>query len=119
MPVLPRLRHLGRLVLLWFALSLGAAIASPIVHPQALQLVCSSAGTVKVVVQSEEGVQPPGVGHLDCPLCQLPGGGLPPAPVLPLAAVAPADAAALAHPMAPRSRLAAAPLPARGPPALS
>ena len=114
------LRHahrLGRLVLLWFALSLGAAIASPIVHPQALELVCSTAGAIKVVVQTEDGAQDLGATHLDCPMCLLTGAP-PPAPLqalphpLPLAhAVQPIPAARIAA-------ATAAPLPARGPPAL-
>lgn len=114
------LRHahrLGRFVLLWFALSLGAAIASPIVHPQAMELVCSSVGTIKVMVQGEEGAQDLGATHLDCPLCLLTG------------APPPARLTALPHPLPlahavqpiPAARIAAAtaaPLPARGPPAL-
>ncbi|WP_077003100.1 DUF2946 family protein [Variovorax sp. KK3] len=108
--------HLGRLVLLWFVLSLGAAIASPVVHPQALELVCSTAGAVKVVVQGEDGVQELGATHLDCPMCLLTG------------APPPSSVSALPHPLPlahavqpiPAARIAAAtaaPLPARGPPA--
>ena len=109
----------GRWALLWFMLSLGVAVASPLVHPQAVELVCSSAGSVKVVVHTEDGVQEMGASHLDCPLCVLTG------------APPPARAAAyfdLALPRGrvvqpiPAARLAAAtaaPLPARGPPAFS
>jgi hypothetical protein len=113
------LRHahrLGRLVLLWFALSLGAAIASPVVHPQALDLVCSSAGAIKVVVQTEDGVQDLGATHLDCPMCLLTGAP-PPAP--PQALPHPLPLAHAVQPI-PAARIAAAtaaPLPARGPPA--
>ena len=32
---------LARLVMAWFALTLGLAIASPLVHPQAMELVCT------------------------------------------------------------------------------
>jgi hypothetical protein len=114
------LRHahqLGRLVLLWFALSLGVAVASPIVNPQAVELVCSSAGAVKVVVQTDDGAQELGTSHMDCPLCMLTGA--PP----PTAAVALPSPLPLAHAVQPipAARIAAAtaaPLPARGPPAL-
>jgi len=115
---MPCLRHahcLGRLVLLWFALSLGAAIAAPIVHPQDQELVCSSLGAIKVVVQGEDGAQDLGANHLDCPLCLLTGAAPPPPVValphpLPLAhAVRPVPAARLAA-------VAAAPPFARGPP---
>lgn len=105
----------GRWVLLWFVLSLGAAVASPIVHPQAVELVCSTAGAVKAVVQTDEGAQELGASHADCPLC-LPTGA-PPA----------AEGRAVDLPL-PQGRLAraiparlpapgAAPLEARGPPA--
>jgi hypothetical protein len=60
-------------VLLWFMLSLVAAIASPIVHPQALELVCTSIGSLKVVVHTDSGAEEQGMGHLDCPLCVLAG----------------------------------------------
>ena len=109
----------GRWVLLWFALSIGAAVASPIVHPQAVELVCSSAGSIKAVVHTEDGVQEMGASHMDCPLCVLTGAP-PPSPA----------AAAFDSPMpwvralppVPASRVVSstpAPLPARGPPALS
>mgnify|MGYP007055625982 FL=1 len=35
---------LARLVMAWFALTLGLAIASPLVHPQAMELVCTAGG---------------------------------------------------------------------------
>jgi hypothetical protein len=114
-----------RWVLLWFALSLGAAIASPVVHPQAMELVCSATGSVKAIVHTDDGAQELGAGHMDCPLCML--AGAPPAtptlelvcsatglPVLmPLAHAVPPIAAA--HIAA----ATAAPMPARGPPSLS
>ncbi|WP_422098363.1 DUF2946 family protein [Variovorax sp.] len=109
----------GRWVLLWFALSLGAAIASPLVHPQAIELVCSSAGAVKAVVHTEDGVQEMGVSHMDCPLCVLTGA---PPPVQPVATLdLPLPLGRVLQPI-PAARLAAAtaaPLPARGPPSRS
>ena len=109
----------GRWVLLWFALSIGAAVASPIVHPQAVELVCSSAGSIKVVVHTEDGVQEMGASHMDCPLCVLTGAP-PPSPAaaafdLPL----PLGRVVQSIPAARLAAATAAPLPARGPPALS
>lgn len=72
--------RLGRWVLAWFCLSLGVAIASPVVHPQTFELVCSTAGAGKVVVKTDEGVRELGASHLDCPLC-LPASTAPPPPV--------------------------------------
>lgn len=105
-------------VLLWFVLSIGAAIASPILHPQSIEFVCSSAGAIKAIVQTDDGPQEAGSAHLDCPLCLL---SCPPSKADPAKA-------ALSLPLGramqsiPAARLAAAtasPLPARGPPAFS
>ncbi|CAN7201502.1 DUF2946 family protein [Variovorax sp. LjRoot84] len=118
MSCLRHARHLGRFVLLWFALSLGVAVASPIVNPQAVELVCSSAGAVKMVVHTDDGAQELDMSHMDCPLCVLTGA--PP----PAAAVALPSPLPLAHAVQPipAARIAAAtaaPLPARGPPSFS
>ena len=52
------------------ALTLGLAIASPLVHPQAMELVCTAGGSVKlVVVNGEEGQAVSAQHSLDCPLC--------------------------------------------------
>lgn len=107
-----------RFVLLWFVLAIGVAIAAPVVQPQAMELVCSSGGTIKLIVQTDDGAQDMSPSHLDCPLC-LTGG--PPVDhdtaqqvlSLPLAR---------ATQSIPSARIAAAtrsPLPARGPPVLS
>jgi hypothetical protein len=120
MPVLPRLRviQLGRLVLLWFVLSLGAAIASPVVNPQAMEVVCSSAGAVKVVVKTDDGAQELGASHLDCPLCVLTGAPPPALPVVQLPQPQPLGHALQSIPAARIAAATAAPLPARGPPTL-
>jgi len=120
MSALRHARFLARLVLAWFVLSLGVAVASPIVQPRAVELVCSSAGAIKLVVQTDDGAQELDAAHtMDCALC-LPTGAPPPLPVaaafdlpLPLGrAVQPIPAARIAS-------ATAAPLPARGPPAFS
>ncbi|APW40931.1 hypothetical protein RD110_24305 [Rhodoferax koreense] len=103
--------------MLWFVLSLGAAIASPIVHPQSVELVCTSAGAVKAVVHTDDGVQEVGMGHMDCPLCVL-GGPLPPAPNVSLPVLVPLSHAMQSIPAARIAAATAAPLPARGPPTL-
>ena len=108
---------LARLVLVWFALFMGVAIASPILNPTETQMVCSSAGGMKMVASGEEGADPLQAANMDCPLC---------APVFltlqtgatsfdhssPLAyAFHPIAAALIAARTAP-------PLPSRGPPAV-
>ena len=112
------LRHAHRLasfVLMWFVLSLSVAVASPVVHPQAVELVCSASGAVKAVVQTDDGAQEMGASHLDCPLCVLTGAP-PPTPVVALPAVQPLALAVQSIPAARIAAATAAPLPARGPP---
>ena len=40
-----------------FVLSLGVAVASPMVNPKAMQLICSASGSVKLLVQSDDGTR--------------------------------------------------------------
>ena len=107
---------IARLVLVWFALSLGAAIASPLVAPKATLLVCSGA-SVKVVVQGADGdVADRGAATLDCPLCAVMNA---PPPVA-HATVQPPHALSHALLAIPAARIAArtgAPWQARAPPA--
>lgn len=110
---------LVRWVLLWFALSVGAAIASPVVHPQRMELVCSVGGAIKAVVQAADGGQDMGAGAMDCPLCIMVGAppGTPAAVALP--ALRPAAPVLRSLPRVHLALFTAAPLPARGPPSFS
>lgn len=118
MHCLRRSRHLARLVLAWLVLAMGVAVASPLVRPAAVALVCTTAGVA--LVSTDGGQALPVPGHaLDCPLC------------LHLLAPPPPDAVGVLPTAAPRQALvpmradgvlanaAAPPLPARGPPAFS
>ena len=108
--------QLARFVLVWFALSVGVAIASPVVSPKAMDLVCSSTGSMKLVVQGDDD----GVASshtLDCPLCASISA---PPPALNTALTQPSP---LSHAVQPiqAARIASAtapPLPSRGPPAV-
>ena len=44
---------LARFVLVWFALTVLAAGASPLVHPKAMELVCSADGGIKLVASDD------------------------------------------------------------------
>lgn len=107
---------LARCVLAWFVLSIGVAVASPLVAPQALELVCSGSGAMKLLVKTDEGVQEMGMGHtLDCPMCA--NHGAPPPSWAPQAAPpAPLAYALQTIPAARIAALTAPPLPPRGPP---
>ena len=108
---------LARLVLAWFALSLGVAVAAPLVQPQSIELVCSGGGTMKLLVKDADGNSAGTPQTLECPMCA----SVDEPPVLSFDMQAPQP---LAHvvssiPAARIAGLTGAPLPARGPPALS
>jgi hypothetical protein len=114
------LRHaiqLTRLALVWFVLSVGVAVASPIVNPHGMDLVCTSTGSMKLVVASDD--ETASASHtLDCPLCASINA---PPPVFSTTLTQPSPMAQAMQP-AVAAHLAAAtapPLPSRGPPLFS
>ena len=110
---------LARLVLAWLLLTLGVAVAAPLVQPQAMEIVCSTGAGAKVVLVATDDNEAPLVAPttLECLLCL--GASAPPAAIaLPTLGPVPES-----QPPALRSvvRIVAthgAPLPARGPPTL-
>jgi hypothetical protein len=106
-----------RFVLVWFALFIGVAVASPLVKPQSSQMVCSAMGGMKMVLDDASDT-PTVSGGMECPLCaQIT------APETPVA-LSFEVANDLAHalrpiPSAHIAWLTGSPLPPRGPPALS
>ncbi|WP_367121933.1 DUF2946 domain-containing protein [Rhodoferax sp.] len=114
-----RLRHaklLARFVLVWFALSVAAAIASPLVKPQALELICSGTGGMRLLPGTDEGGQPTSRHTLDCPLC-VGVGAPPPESCGAIAAPQAFNALLVSVPKVVVAARTAASLPARGPPA--
>ena len=110
-------RTAARLVLVWFAFLIGVATASPIVQPADIQMVCSAAGGMKLVIAGEDGADIKVSTGMDCPLCAAAAGPGPankflflkPSPLAPaLQSIAAAHIALVSAP----------PLPARGPPSL-
>jgi len=66
---IPRTAQLiARWVLMWFVMSLGAAVASPVLNPQASTVICTGAGMLKLVTLGDDKVDL-GSHSLDCPLC--------------------------------------------------
>ncbi|MBP6220678.1 DUF2946 family protein [Limnohabitans sp.] len=62
--------HLTRFMLVWFALFIGVAAASPLVNPEGVQLVCTTAGSVKLVQAAADGQDGTDNTHgMHCPLC--------------------------------------------------
>ena len=117
------LRHahlLARFVLVWFALSIGVAIASPIVKPQSMDVICTGMGVMKLqAAQSDEGDLDGSALTLDCPLCAQLNAPPPPLAALTVAPVQPLAYVLQSIPAARIAALTAAPLPARGPPVFS
>lgn len=109
---------LARCVLVWFALTVGVAIASPLIKPLSLEMICSGSGVMKMLPKTDDGKAPMSGLTLDCPLCVI-AGAPPPVmarPAQPHQALSYAlKATSVAH-IAART---AAPLPARGPPVFS
>ena len=109
---------IARFVLVWFALSIGVAIASPIVKPQSIEVICSGSGVMKLLIKSDDGSKVVSLHALDCSLCAT---GYAPPPIVQWS-VEPAQS--LAHvlqsmPAAHIASLTAVPPPGRGPPAFS
>jgi hypothetical protein len=116
MQTLRNAHHLARFVLVWFVLTLGVAIASPVVHPRAMELICSDAGVVKLVVQGEADGGLAKSHTLECPMCIMGGG----APLVQGGPLMPAERVTAVRALAPLATPVtvsrAVPPPARGPP---
>lgn len=65
-------RRLARWVLGWFALTVSAAIASPLVQTQSFEAICSGMGVMKRMLPSDDGRAPASTPMPACPLCASP-----------------------------------------------
>jgi hypothetical protein len=118
MQILRNFTFLARFVLACMVLSLGVAVASPIVKPQNVLLVCTGAGVMKVLVTADDGsTSESGSTTMDCPLC-VAAGAPPPVGTVKAEPVQPLAYALQSIPSAHIAARTAAPLPARGPPTL-
>lgn len=117
MKTLRNSRHIARFMLVWFALFLGVAVASPLLHLQSGQMVCSTQGITKVVSAYDHDSAPVADQLLECPLCAGIGAP-PPFALLDLRAeLRPLGQPLLTAEAALSTSATAAPPPARGPPA--
>jgi hypothetical protein len=107
---------LAKWALLWFALTLGVAVASPLVNPQDELVICTSAGMVKVKLHADGSLSTEPSSVAQCPLCVVGGAAapalarVPPEPISVAAGLLPCKVAV--HVAA----STAAPPPSRGPP---
>lgn len=110
-------RLLAGLALAWLVLTLGVAVASPLVQPKLLEMVCSSMGGMQMIELDGDSPLAQSPHALDCPLCLLAAA---PPPSITVHFQQPQPLALALQPVV-AARIAAlvgAPLPARGPPAL-
>ena len=63
------LRSLRLWVLAWFVLAVGMATVSPVLRPQALEIICTSGGASRLMVHTEGALVAHHTAGLECPLC--------------------------------------------------
>jgi hypothetical protein len=108
-------RALARGVLAWFVLSIGLAIAAPLVQPQSLEMICSATGQFKLVGDQDGDTNTAASHTLQCVMCLALGA--PPPTDFSVSTSQSVQPLALTN--TPATHLAwrtASPLPARGPP---
>jgi hypothetical protein len=109
-------RRLARLVLVWYVLFVGVSVLASTLQPKTMDVVCSSMGLMKLVVQGE-GNDSALPASMDCPLCAHATPALPPPTVAALAHVPDARSHIVQRlPEAVLTARTAPPLPSRGPP---
>lgn len=118
MNTLRHARLIARFVLVWLAFSIGVAIASPLVKPQAMKLICSGAGVIKLQPLTDNDAQELTRMAMDCPLC-MSISAPPPVAHQMVAPFQPLAYATQAIPAAHIAERSASALPPRGPPAFS
>jgi len=116
MEALRRAHRLTCLLVAWFALSVGMAVAAPLVAPQGMDIVCSGSG-VMTGGAADDGAPVSLASHLqDCRSCVMTAAP-PPLPLVLAASEAPAQPPATALPVFVAAAAAAA-FSARAPPAI-
>ena len=106
---------IAKLVLVWFALFLGSAIASTVIKPGSMQMVCTAGGGMKMVDMTGDDGELKTSASMDCPLCAA-------VAALPTRSsslfIKPSALEHALHPItaAHIAALTAPPLPSRGPP---
>jgi hypothetical protein len=112
------LLRLARFVLVWYVLFVGVSVLAATLQPKTMNVVCSSMGLMKLVVQGEGG-DAQLRSSMDCPLCAHATPALPPPTVAALAHVADVRSHVVQRlPEAVLTARTAPPLPSRGPPEL-
>lgn len=113
------LPRLARLVLAWYVLFVGVSVLASTLQPKTMDVVCSSMGIMKLVLQGEEG-ETQVRSSMDCPLCAHATPTLPSPTAAALVHLPDARSYTLKRlPEAVLIARTAPPLPSRGPPVLN
>jgi hypothetical protein len=108
--------RLARQVLAWYVLFVGVSVLASTLQPKTVEVVCSSMGIMKLVVQGEGG-DAQVRSSMDCSLCAHTTPALPPPTMADLAHVPDARSHIVQRlPEAVLTARTAPPLPSRGPP---
>ena len=104
-----------KLVLVWFVMFVGTSIAASIFKPAASQVICSSAGVMKMVSTDDGSTEVQATSGMECPLCATVATPIPPAASV---VQKPSSLAHVLQPIAAAhiASVTAPPLPSRGPP---
>ncbi len=106
---------IAKLALVWFVLFLGSAVASTVINPGSMQMVCASGGGMKILNLTGDDGEQKASASMDCPLCSS-ATALPPPLTGHFEKLSPLTHAL--HPIAAAhiASVTAPPLPSRGPP---
>lgn len=110
-------RLIARLVLIWFVLLVGSAMASTLMRPGHVPMVCSGDGGLKMVTSGDPDGDTPPTLRMDCPLCTSVALPPPPSPASQRLGLGPLPHALPPLTVAHLASVTAPPLPSRGPPA--
>lgn len=72
------LKRLRSVIAAWVWLAMGVAMASPLVQPRSLELICSGAGAYFLLTQTSDSGPGPSSMDLDCSLCLMSAAPPPP-----------------------------------------
>ena len=108
-------RTLRLWVLAFFVMALGAAVASPLLQPRSMELVCTGTGSARLVMKTVDGLVAADAAGMDCPLCLAPNTPPSAQPAAPALAAAPAFQPCFDTQFSARGGAALGP-PARAPP---
>lgn len=71
MTLLRQLKRLRSVIAAWVLVAMGVAMASPLIQPLSLELICSGSGGYFLLAQSSNSDPGPHIPDMDCALCLM------------------------------------------------